>query len=165
MKTSRHGLKQRLRPSTLFVAAIFLALSGISSFAAAKTPHLFTGPTGITVTPAFGGTILGFDIDSAGTQGLLSEFKSNPDGTILAATEIFDQTNGQILTIATRVDRHDDFITLGVVGESTGLIEREHPLSLFHVERTFAVIDPLAAGTLTGSWTPPLGRAQNIDQV
>lgn len=49
------------------------------------------GSTGITVQPAFGGTILGFDIDPNGNLGLLSEFTFKPDGAILAATEIFDQ--------------------------------------------------------------------------
>ena len=165
MTTSRHGFRERLNPSTLLNAAIFLVLAALPCRAEADPLHLITGPTGVTVKPAFGGTILGFDIDSVGTQGLLSEFKSNPDGTILAATEIFDQATGQIVTITAQSNRHDDFITLGVVGESIGLVEREHPLGLFHVERTYSVIDPLAGGAVTGPWTPPLGRKQNIDQV
>jgi len=165
MTTSRHRFGLPANFPTLGYAAIFLTLLAAHCLARTDPPHLRSGPNGVSVRPAFGGTILGFDIDSAGTQGLLSEFKSNPDGTILAATEIFDQATGQIVTIAAQSNKHDDFITLGVVGESIGLVEREHPLGLFHVERTFAVINPLAAGDVTGPWAPPLGRKQNIDQV
>ena len=103
-------------PSSLLNAAIFLALTALPCRAGVDPLHRVTGPNGVTVKPAFRGTILGFDIDPAGTQGLLSEFKDNRDGTILAATEIFDQATGEIVTIAARTNRHDDFITLGVVG-------------------------------------------------
>lgn len=148
----------------LFIAAIVGFTIGVCP--AGQIPSRSAiGPTGINVQPAFGGTILGFDIDPTGNLGLLSEFTSKPDGTILAATEIFDQATGQIVAVAAQTQRHDDFITLGVVGNSIGLVEREHPLSLFNVQRTFSVIDPLAAGMMTGAWNPPLGRKQNINQV
>ena len=123
------------------------------------------GPTGVIVQGAFGGTIFGFDIDPNGTDGVLSESKFMPDGTLVSAVETFDQATGQILAVVSVTRRHDDFVTLGVVGNAVGLIEREHPLGLFHVQRTFSVIDPLDSNMITGPWTPPLGRKQNIDQV
>lgn len=155
----------RLRFAIILTAAALVAwLSGLSW--AGEIPSEPTlGPTGAIVQPAFGGIILGFDIDSQGTLGLLSEFKSNPDGTILAAVETFDQATGEIVAVTAKTQRHDDFVTLGVVGDSISLVEREHPLSIFNVQRTFSVLNPLTAGRATGEWAPLLGRKQNIDQI
>ena len=50
----------------------------------------------VIVRGQFGGLIFGFDIDSAGTEGLLAEAVENNDGTIHAALETFDQTTGEI---------------------------------------------------------------------
>jgi hypothetical protein len=50
----------------------------------------------------------------------------------------------------------DDFVTLGVVGNSVGLVEREHPVSLRHVVRTFSLLNPLSLNQVTGRWTPPV---------
>lgn len=147
---------------------LILALGASALLAASagqpQTPFA-VGPNGVVVRPAFGGMILGFDIDSTGTLGMLSEFKFNRDGTILAATETFDQATGAIVQIVQQTGTQDDFLTLGVVGAGVGLFEQEHPRSTFHVERTYSVVQPLAAGVPTGAWTPPFGRNQNVDQV
>jgi hypothetical protein len=64
MTTSRHGFRERLNPSTLLNAAIFLVLAALPCRAEADPLHLSPGRLELTVKPAFGGTILGFDIDS-----------------------------------------------------------------------------------------------------
>ena len=154
-----------LTPARLLYATTFAVLAAGVCEADVVPSKPAVGPTGVVVQGAFGGTIFGFDIDPNGTSGVLSESKSMPDGTLVSAVETFDQATGQILAVVSVTRRHDDFITLGVVGNAVGLIEREHPLGLFHVERTFSVIDPLDSNLITGPWTPPLGRKQNIDQV
>jgi len=116
------------------------------------------GP-GIIVHPKMGGLIFGFDIDPNGNEGILSEFTDAG-----AATETFDQTTGEILAVVANTT-NDDYVTLGVVGNSIGLVEREHSLGLFHVQRTYSVVSPLSGNMVTGTWTPPLGRKQSIDQV
>jgi hypothetical protein len=68
----------------------------------------------------------------------------------------------------------DDFITLGVVGHSVGLVERKHIVSFLNVVRSFQVLDPLRCNRFTGTWIPPVGtdhlvsmvsRTQGIDNV
>src|SRR5881396_2845751 len=108
-------------------------------------PNPSAGPTGsVIVQDRFGGQILGFDIDQAGDEGVLSEYRDLNNGSVLAAVETFSQTTGQIIKVIVKTRRQDDFVTLGVVGNSVGLVEREHPVSLGHVVRTFALLNPLS---------------------
>lgn len=127
-------------------------------------PNPSAGPNGIFVHSQFGGQIFGFDIDQNGTEGLLSEAKQVANGNILAAVETFDQASGHILDIVTLTQPshpQDDFITMGVVGFSVGLIEHENVAGGFVTTRTFNVLNPLDANRYTGVWTPPIG-AQHI---
>jgi hypothetical protein len=119
----------------------------------------------VVVQDRFGGQILGFDIDEAGDEGVLSEYLDLDDGTVLAAVETFSQTTGQIIRAIVRTHRHDDFVTLGVVGNSVGLVEREHPRSLFNVVRTFLLLNPLSSNQVTGAWTPPVGTDHLVTLV
>jgi hypothetical protein len=115
----------------------------------------------VLVHSKFGGQIFGFDIDQNGTGGVLSEAQTLSNGNVLAAVETFDQKTGKILKVVIKTETQDDFITMGVVGASVGLIEREHVVSFDHVKRTFHVLNPLASNQFTGVWTPPIG-AQHI---
>jgi hypothetical protein len=67
--------------------------------------------------------------------------------------------------VVSKTFTQDDFVTLGVVENSIGLIEREESLGLFHVERRFEMMNPIDSNTFTGRWTPPLGRKLIINQV
>jgi len=116
----------------------------------------------VFVHSKFGGQIFGFDIDQNGTEGVLSESQTLSNGLVLAAVETFDQRTGQILSVVTKTQTSDDFVTLGVVGSSVGLIDHEIETSLFHVTRFFQVINPLTANQFTGSWTPPIGKQDII---
>jgi hypothetical protein len=115
----------------------------------------------VLVHSKFGGQVFGFDIDQSGTEGVLSEAQTLANGNVLAAVETFDQKTGKILKVVIKTETQDDFITMGVVGSSVGLIEREHEVSFDHVKRTFHVLNPLASNQFTGVWTPPIG-AQHI---
>ncbi len=116
----------------------------------------------IIVHSKFGGQIFGFDIDQNGTEGVLSESQTLSNGLVLAAVETFDQRTGQILSVVTKTQTSDDFVTLGVVGNGVGLIDHEIEMSLFHVTRFFQIINPLSANEFTGSWTPPFGKQDII---
>lgn len=118
------------------------------------------GPNGIIVHSKFGGQIFGFDIDQNGTEGLLAEAKTLSNGNVLAAVETFDQATGSILNVvqlAQPSHAQDDFITLGVVGNSVGLFEYEHVSHLFVSSRTFSILNPLSSNRVNGAWTPPIG--------
>ena len=129
-------------------------------------PNPAAGPAAsVIVQDRFGGQILGFDIDQGSDEGVLSEYRDLNNGNVLAAVETFSQTTGQIISIVVRTHKRDDFVTLGVVGKSVGLVEREHPLSLRNVVRTFLLLNPLSLNQVTGNWTPPVGTDHLVSLV
>ena len=140
-----------------------MATAGESARAETAQPAI--GPTGVIVTSQFGGQIFGFDIDQASNQGLLCEAQTLANGRTLAAVETFDQTTGAILRVVRQAQGRDDFVTLGVVGRSVGLVEREHVAGFLDVERSFQVINPLRRSRFTGIWTPPVGTDHLVSQV
>lgn len=121
--------------------------------------------TPVIVHSRFGGQIFGFDIDQNGTEGVLAEAQTLSGGNVEAAVETFDQKTGKILAVLVRTLTQDDFITLGVVGKSVGLIEHEHVVSFLNVQRTFLTINPLTGHTFTGKWTPPIGTQHLLKEV
>jgi len=127
-------------------------------------PNSSAGPSGIFVHSRFGGQIFGFDIDQNGTEGLLAEAKTLSNGNVLAAVETFDQATGNILNVVQLTQpshSQDDFVTLGVVGNSVGLFEHEHVSRITVTSRTFSTLNPLSSNRITGVWTPPIG-AQHL---
>jgi hypothetical protein len=123
------------------------------------------GPTGVIVQSQFGGQIFGFDIDQASNEGILCEAQTLENGRTHAAIETFDQTTGAIIRVVKETQSRDDFITLGVVGNSVGLVEREHIVSFLNVVRSFSVLDPLRRNRITGAWTPPIGNDHLVSMV
>src|SRR6266581_2052914 len=129
-------------------------------------PNPTAGPAGsVIVQDKFGGQILGFDIDQASDEGVLSEYQDLDNGNVLAAVETFSQTTGRIINVIAKTQKHDDFVTLGVVGNSVGLVEREHEVSFLHVVRTFLLLNPLNLNQVTGRWTPPVGTDHLVSLV
>ncbi len=123
------------------------------------------GPTGVIVQSQFGGQIFGFDIDQAGNEGILCEAQTLDNGRIHAAIETFDQPTGAIIKVIRETQTHDDYATLGVVGNSVGLVEREHSTGHLNVVRTFGTLDPLRRNRISGMWTPPVGTDHLVTQV
>jgi len=144
----------------------FTGMTSSVTQAADSRPNRRAGTgAGVIVQARFGGQILGFDIDQAGDEGVLTEYQNLDNGNVLAAVETFSQTTGQILRVVVRTQRRDSFLTLGVVGNSVGLVEREHPRSLFNVVRTFLLLNPLSSNQVTGMWTPPVGTDHLVSLV
>src|SRR5947207_5330622 len=84
----------------------------------------------VIVHGKLGGLIFGFEVDPNGTEGLLCEALSHPDGTWSARVETFSQATGRIIRVMDGSESQDDFIALGVTG-SVGLVEHEHARGLF----------------------------------
>jgi hypothetical protein len=122
------------------------------------------GAGDVIVHGRLGGLIFGFEVDPNGTEGLLCEAVSNPDGTVSARVETFSQATGRIIRVLAGSESQDDFVALGVAG-SVGLVEREHVRGLFNVKRTFATINPLSGNMINGQWTPPINPRQIVNQV
>lgn len=146
-------------------AIILFLLCGVTAFGQSNEetlqPKPATGPGKVIVHSKFGGQIYGFDIDQNGTEGVLSEAQLQSNGTVLAAVETFNQTTGAIVKVVSETQTQDDFITLGVVGTSVGLVEHEHVKGIV-VSRTFNTINPLSSNKITGAWTPPIGTKHLI---
>jgi len=128
-------------------------------------PALAQGPGTVIVNSKFGGQIFGFDIDQNGTEGVLTEAQTLQDGRTLAAVETFDQATGKIVKVVKKLISKDDFITLGVVGSSVGLVEREHVKGIYVDSRIYNLLNPLSANMFTGTWTPPLTKNDIISSV
>jgi hypothetical protein len=122
------------------------------------------GSGDVIVHGRLGGLIFGFEVGPNGTEGLLCEAVSNPDGTVSARVETFSQATGRIIRVLAGSESQDDFVALGVAG-SVGLVEREHVRGLFNVKRTFATINPLSGNMINGQWTPPINPRQIVNQV
>jgi hypothetical protein len=164
MQSKKHDVCRRLTTAALF--SLFCAVSTFSlGQSDAFQPNPAAGAGKIIVHSKFGGQIFGWDIDQTGTEGVLSEAVTLSNGNILAAVETFDQTSGKILSVVSKTETQDDFVTEGVVGASAGLVEHEHEISFLHVQRTFDVINPLSTNKFTGKWTPPIGTEHLISEV
>ena len=153
-----------------FVPATLLGLLSFGAFTARSEgvpnfqPNPNVGPGDVIVRGRLGGNIFGFEVDPNGTEGLLCEAVGNPDGTVTAAVETFDQATGKIIKVLKQSNTQDDFIAWSVAG-SIGLFEHEHVKGIFNIRRTFHIIDPLAGNKVNGRWTPPIGSKQIVNQV
>jgi hypothetical protein len=114
------------------------------------------GPGTTIVHSKFGGQIFGFDIDQNGTEGVLSEAQDLGGEKVLAAVETFDQATGKILQVVKKLETKDDFLTLGIVGTSVGLVEREHVQGIYVSKRIYEELNPLDSNKFTGTWSAPL---------
>ncbi len=166
---SRPAKRSRSSAISQWVSSGFVLLALGSALAFGQTgepsePSRF-GLGQTIVHSQFGGQIFGYDIDQNGTEGLLAESKQLANGNVLAAVETFDQATGHIIkVVALTQPTHafDDFITMGVVGNSVGLYEHEIVANGFVTQRVFSTLNPLSGNQVTGAWIPPIGPAHII---
>ncbi|MBZ5571301.1 MAG: hypothetical protein LAO09_05415 [Acidobacteriia bacterium] len=128
--------------------------------------HPSPAPGSVFVHTALGGFILGYDIDRTGTEGLLSEALTLPDGSHNVAVETFDQKTGKTIKIIKQLSNsQNDFVTWGIFGKNVGLVEFEHTKNGFVDKRLYGTLDPVNANKFTGRWTPPLKKDEIIAVV
>src|SRR5580704_14919499 len=140
----------------MFLFSLGVAVRGEAQASGQQEQRPPVGPGSTIVHSKFGGQIFGFDIDQNGTEGVLSEAQDLGGGKVLAAVETFDQKSGKILNVVSKIQSKDDFLTLGIVGTSVGLVEREHVQGNFVTQRIYEELNPLSMNKFTGTWTPPL---------
>src|SRR5262249_37309440 len=149
-----------------FVSSVSMAQSRSHNIAFQPQPTHSIAPGSPVVHTALGGFILGYDIDQHGTEGVLSEAFTLPDGNANVAIETFDQRTGKILKIVKQLqDSKSDFVTFGIFGNSTALNEFEHVSQLFVDKRLYGVMNPLSSNRITGKWTPPLHKDDIISNI
>jgi hypothetical protein len=136
------------------------------SLAPAEAAHMARHASGVTVQPALGGQILGYDIDRNGTEGILSEYVALGDGKNDVATEVFDQTTGKILKIVKEEkDSANDFVTYPVVGNGVGLVLYQKLGRDGLYKNIYQLVDPLKKEKISGTWKPRLGASESIASV
>jgi hypothetical protein len=141
--------------ASLIVPLALLCLCCISSSpAAAQAPSV--GPGKVVVHTAFGGFILGYDIERNGTEGILAE-----GGGSAVAVETFDQATGKILKVVTQQkNSNNDFVSFGIVGNNVGLVEEE--IGQVVSKRVYGTLNPINGGKFTGKWTPPFTKSNIV---
>jgi hypothetical protein len=128
------------------ILAVAILAATVVTASAASSPRAQAGT--IVVQPKFGGYMVGFGIDPAGKEGLLSEYNVLDNGKNFIATETFDQKTGKILKVlAKRDSTEDSYGTWGVFGQHVGLDEYYQAR-----KRTFPVLDPLNGNALNAAW-------------
>jgi len=141
------------------MAAVLACMSLLA--APVQAQKVRPAPGTVFVNTALGGFILGYDIDQTGTQGILAEALTLNDGRHTVAIETFDQKTGKILKILSQqTDTNNDFVALGIYGNSVGLIEYEKVKGHLVDQRLYGTLNPLSSKRLTGAWTPPLTKNQ-----
>ena len=154
MRARRMTMMHRSTPLASVSGAIALAAT---LFAVAERAN---AASTVFVHPKFGGQILGYDVDQNGTEGVLSEFVVQPGGSVIAATETFDQKTGKIVKVLKKTVGQDDFATQGIFGSSVGLVLFQHD-----GKNSFVTADPLDANAFNGVWTPPLQPGYQLDEL
>lgn len=150
-----------LRTSALLAA---LALRVAAQTLSADPPEAIVKP--IEVHTAFGGFILGYDVDPFGQLGILAEARTLDNCNHDIALETFDARTGEIVNvIAHEPNSKSDYLALGVVGSHVGLVEFEHVTNLFVDQRLYQLVAPLSSRAFSGTWTPPIGLNDIIVSV
>lgn len=156
---------QHRAPFYAIISFFFLVLLCAAAFGQSDPSQPHIGPNGVLVHSKFGGQIFGYDIDQNGTEGVLTEDKDIGGGNVLAAVETFDQKTGKILKVVAKTQTKDNFLTLGVVGSSVGVIEHEHVKGIYVDKRTYNILNPVSGNKFDGTWTPPIGSKHIIEGV
>lgn len=112
---------------------------------------------------ADGGQVFGFDVDHAGTDGLLAEAHDTSRG-VAASVETFDQATATITKTVAMTHSMDDFVVFGIFAGDVGLVEHEHVVNN-RVHRSWNLLNPVTGGAFTGKWTPPHANNLLLEQV
>jgi hypothetical protein len=98
---------------------------------------------GPVVQPRLAGTILGFDIDQHGDDGVFANYNSR---SLRVSLETFDETTGKITKVVREgAGSSGDYVVYGILAGDVG----------FFYHNKYEVMDPVTGEKITGSWTPP----------
>lgn len=99
---------------------------------------------GPIVTPKVAGTIVGFDIDQHGNDGVLANCCGR---TLRVSLETFDQRTGKITKVVGKGGEKTSYQVYGIFARDIGLI----------AHNGYQLMNPVTGGKLNGSWTAPPG--------
>jgi hypothetical protein len=141
------------RLTTAATAAVVVVFTGCS--AANLSPTQSAAPQGARfvvhsaygigpiVQPKLAGTILGFDVDQHGTDGVLANYSGR---SFRISLETFDQTTGKITKmVGEGPGTKTDYVVLGILAHDVGLV--------YH--NNYRLMNPVTGEKLNGTWNPP----------
>jgi hypothetical protein len=112
---------------------------------------------GKVVSTRDGGQIFGWDIDMAGTDGLLSSSQDTAEG-YQVSVETFDQKTGKITSSFARYNGpRNSYLVDGIFTGDIGLVTHFIiPKGTIYAKRRYELMDPVTADHFTGPWAPPV---------
>ncbi|HEX8816858.1 MAG TPA: hypothetical protein VF753_15275 [Terriglobales bacterium] len=141
------------------VAIIFLTALTSAQTTTALTPNKVG--LGKVLSGALGGEIFDFDVDQNGTDGILDDAATLPDGTLKSAIETFDISAGKITKVVKTVyspTSDTELVTLGIRGADIGFVDEQRVhIGGGRVTRNdiFDLLNPASGNQITGTWTLP----------
>jgi hypothetical protein len=146
-----------IRPRVSAAVTLVLICTGCSAGGIAPPPraapqtasHAGRHPYGLgpIVHPKISGSIVGFDIDQNGDDGVLANCCGR---TLQVSLETFDQTTGAITRVVKKGGAgNTGYQVFGILGDDVGFIGHSG----------YELMDPVAGEKLTGKWTPPASFA------
>jgi hypothetical protein len=114
---------------------------------------------GKVLSTADGGQIFGWDINTHGTDGVLTTSQDvNPPGAYKVSVETFDQTTGKITHVFARHSgKRHSYLGDGIFAGDVALITHYvTPHGTIYANRHYKVMNPVTAESFTGAWTPPV---------
>ena len=148
-----------MRPPCLRFAlgAIMATISILPTTGAQPAPH--RPGLGAVLTTADGGQVYGFDIDQAGTDGVLASAQTIDDqGDVRVSMETFDEDTGAITkSFAVYTGPRNSYAVDGIFAGDVALVTHfVTPKGSIYARRVYEVMNPVTAEAFTGAWTPPL---------
>jgi len=137
--------------------AIMAAATALTAPAPACAGHAVG--LGKVLTTSDSGQIFGFDIDQAGTDGVLASAQTIDDqGDVKVSMQTFDQDTGAITnTFAKYTGLRNEYGVDGIYAGDVALVTHYvTPKGSIYAKRLFEVMNPVTANAFTGAWTPPI---------
>ncbi len=108
------------------------------------------------VRPTDNGSVAGgFGVSESGSDGFITSSQETADGSVLGSVQTFSQQTGAVgkpVVSGARVFQTVGGGCAGMFAHDTGLYDQVNPAT---GNDTFHIIDPVASGGRSGTWSPP----------
>jgi hypothetical protein len=108
------------------------------------------------VKPSDDGSVAGgFGINESGSDGFITSSQQTADGSVLGSVQTFNQNTGAVgkpVVSSAKVYQTVGGGCAGMFANDTGLYDQVSPAN---GNETFHVLDPVASGKRSGTWSPP----------
>jgi hypothetical protein len=142
--------------SRLFLCILVLGSAGLAGCSATNGPPVQAQSSAYTIRSAYGlgptvqprvpGTILGFDIDQHGDDGVFANYQQPTPSEETYSIETFDEDTGKITGVV-KQGKNESYGVDGILAGDIGFLTRNH---------AYRLMNPVTGGKFTGSWAAPM---------